>query len=163
MNWGPTLVSLVLVAPAAAQSASSADNDLQGKQIAIRACVHAGTHGSLGDLSEVAAVDPGARPDTPHRVMYWFHKNLDEFRDHVGQSVEITGTVREVLHDASELRATDGVFAEIALPVAAPVGTSGTTRDPVADATVHAPDSDNLPTLVVKAEVTKIRMLGVCR
>jgi hypothetical protein len=162
MNWGPALVSLVLVAPAVAQS-PSAPNTLKGKQIGIRACVQQGTHGSMGNLTNVAALDTSARPDTANRVMYWFHKNLDGFRDHVGQTVEITGTVTDVLDSAPELRATDGVFAQLEPQAPAPVATSGTTRDSADAKPADAADAGDAPALIVKAEVNGIRMLGLCR
>src|ERR1700739_385838 len=99
MNGQVLFLSIVLVAPAVAQSQQTADSksnkDLKGQTITIRACVQPGTHGSPGNLSQVG-VAKDSTPAEPRRVIYWFYKNLNGFKDHPGQLVEITGTVTEV-------------------------------------------------------------------
>jgi hypothetical protein len=168
MNWHALFASLVLVAPAVAQTPQPQPT-LKGNTVTLRACVQPGTHGSVAVLRRVEVVTPGRAIDTP-RVMYWFARNLDDFRTNTGNEVEIVGTISEVLTGPVELKATDGVFAEVQAPAdrqtasvdpgVKAVGTAGTSA--------KAPDAtsagvDDLPMTVVKADVTKMRMLGHCR
>lgn len=169
MNWQAVFASLVLVAPVVAQTAQPQPN-LKGNTVTLRACVQPGTHGSVAVLRQVEVVGPGRALESP-RVMYWFAKNLEDFRTNTGNEVEIVGTISEVLTGPVELKATDGVFAEVQAPAGGqtasatagvqPVGTTGTSAnasDPASSAGV-----DDLPMTVVKADVTKMRMLGHCR
>jgi hypothetical protein len=139
--------SLVLV-PSLAAAQTQPSPTLKGNTVTLRACVQQGTHGSVAALRQVRVVAPAGAIASP-RVMYWFAKNLDGFRTYTGNEVEIVGTVSDVLTGPLELKATDGVFAEVQPPAGepTPVGTTGT----------------DLPTTVVKADVTKLRMLGHCR
>lgn len=181
MNWIALVLSVVLVAPAVAQSPQPSDSknnksgkDRKGETVILRACVLPGTHGSMANLSQVVAKD--SSPAEPRRIIYWFYKNLNGFKDHhPGQLVEITGTVTEVLDESPELKATDGIFAEIqftagnvtasAITASDAVGPSGSTSaKPVATAGISGgAETDNLPTRVVKAEVNNLRTVGNCR
>src|SRR5690349_1449333 len=107
-------LSLVLVAPAAAQSQQAAQpgSGATDRTLVLRACVEQGTHGSVANLSQTVVVTPGHAVDKPGRFIYWFNKNVEGFRDQPGHLVEISGTVGEVLTTSPELKATDGVFAE---------------------------------------------------
>lgn len=159
MNWPAVVLSVVLVAPAVAQSQQPSGN----RTLTLRACVQQGTHGSLGNLSQAEVVAPGV-PAGPHRMIYWFNKNLDGFKDHAGHLVEITGTIAEVLEGTPELKATDGVFAEIQAPEAA-VATSGQAADKAAAAAggSGAAEVEEPPTTVVKAAVVSLKNVGACR
>jgi len=165
MNWHVLFASLVLVAPVLAQTPQSLTT-LKGNTVTLRACVDQGTHGSIAALRQVEVVAPRTAIESP-RVMYWFAKNLDDFRLHTGNQVEIVGTISDVLTDPVELKATDGVFAEVqpaavgqtasADPGGQAVGTAG------ASANSSSAGVDDPPKTVVKADVTRIRMLGSCR
>jgi hypothetical protein len=165
MTWLAPFVSVVLVAPLAAQSPQSLAAKLNGNKITLRACVQQGNHGSPGSLRQIVVVDSGGANAAP-RVMYWFAKNLDGFRRYIGSQVEIVGAIYDVLVDAVELKASDGVFAEVELTPAAKTEsadagqTAGSAAAPAA-APADAPPSEDALT-VVKAEVTSLRMLGQC-
>jgi hypothetical protein len=169
MNWHAVVASLVLVAPAVAQTPQSLAS-LKGNTVTLRACVQQGTHGSVATLRQVEVVKPAGAIESP-RVMYWFARNLDDFRTNTGNEVEIIGTISDVLTEPIELKATDGVFAEVHTPAggrtasSAPgvqaVGTAGTAAN--APDAASSPDVDDLPATVVKADVTKMRMVGHCR
>lgn len=169
MNWQVLFASLVLVAPLVAQTPQPLAT-LKGNTVTLRACVHQGTHGSIAALRQVEVVSPRTAIESP-RVMYWFARNLDDFRVNTGNEVEIVGTISDVLTDPVELKATDGVFAEVrapegrqtasANPGAQAVGTAGTAA--TAPDVASPAGVDDLPMTVVKTDVTKIRMLGHCR
>jgi hypothetical protein len=166
MNWHAVVASLVLVAPAVAQTPQSPAS-LKGNTVTLRGCVQQGTHGSVATLRHVEVVKPAGAIESP-RVMYWFARNLDDFRTNTGNEVEIVGTISDVLTEPIELKATDGVFAEVHTPPtasAAPgvqaVGTAGTVGN--APDAASSPGVDDLPATVVKADVTKMRMVGHCR
>jgi hypothetical protein len=168
MNWQALFASLVLVVPVVAQTPPLAP--LKGNTVTLRACVDQGTHGSIAALRQVEVVGPRTAIGSP-RVMYWFVKNLDDFRLHTGNQVEIVGTISDVLTEPVELKATDGVFAEVqpaavgqaasADPGVPAVGTAG--RSANASAIASSAGVDDLPKTVVKADVTRIRMVGSCR
>ena len=175
MHWPAMFVSAVLVAPLVAQSQqpSPRGGDAALNGVTLRAGVLPGTHGGVGNLSQVE-MDPGAGFVGPRRIMYWFYKNSESFKDHAGHRVEITGTIVEVHDESLELKATDGVFAEIQGPTGATaspetsggaVGTSGNAPNEAAATAVSADASEtNDPqTTVVKVVVDKLRMLGTCR
>ncbi len=169
MNWHVLFASLVLVVPVVAQTPQPQPT-VKGNTVTLRACVQPGTHGSIAALRQVEVVTPGRAIESP-RVMYWFARNLDDFVTNTGNQVEIVGTISEVLTGPVELKATDGVFAEVRTPAgrqtasADPgvqaVGTAGTAAN-ASDATSSA-GVDDLPVTVVKADVTRMRMLGHCR
>jgi len=154
MNWPALFASVALVATIGAQSGPT--SPAKGSTITLRACVQPGTHGSPGNLSDPEVISGGAQASS--RAMYWFYKNLEEFRLYTGSQVEIVGTVAEVLQEPVELKATDGVFAEVTVPAENPSAASGARA--VGTAGAGAPDS---PTTVIKAEVTKVKTLGRCR
>src|SRR2546422_9985592 len=142
MNWHAVVASLVLVAPAVAQPPQSLAS-LKGNTVTLRACVQQGTHGSVATLRQVEVVKPAGAIESP-RVMYWFARNLDDFRTNTGNEVEIVGTISDVLTEPIELKATDGVFAEVHTPATASpapgvqaVGTAGTVA--------NAPDAASSP------------------
>lgn len=154
------LVTIVLLTPTVAQTPPIAT------PFAIRACIQQGTHGSVANLSEAEIVAP-----TPlhasRRTLYWFAQNLAGFKDHVGQKVEISATVNAVLDEARQFQATDGVFAEVEVksqtvddpkPVVA-TGSPAPLDRPVATSGEDAPDHP----VVMKATVTGLRMVGLCR
>src|SRR5947207_12748654 len=127
-------LSLVLVAPAAAQSQQPAQPvaGAADRTVVLRACVEQGTHGSVANLSQTVVISPGRAVDNPHRFMYWFNKNVEEVRNQIGHLGEISGTIAEVLTGSPELRATDGVFAQARISPAgnlAAVGTTGSAAD----------------------------------
>ena len=169
MNWHVLFASLVLVVPVVAQTPQP-QPAVKGDTVTLRACVQQGTHGSIATLRQVEVVTPGRALESP-RVMYWFARNLDDFRTNTGSQVEIVGTISEVLTGPVELKATDGVFAE----VQAPAGGQTASADPgvravgTAGSSANASDAassagvDDLPVTVVKADVTRMRMLGHCR
>lgn len=155
------VVALVFFTPTVAQTPP-----LTGP-FAIRACVQQGTHGSLANLSDAEAVAPPAGQGS-RRTLYWFNQNLDRFKDHVGQQVEISATATEIIDEAREFQATDGVFADVEpkqsgvelkpiaitgspAPPERPVGTTGREEE-----SVEHP-------VVVKATVNGLRTVGICR
>jgi hypothetical protein len=151
------LVSVLLVVPAVAWSQQPP------QAITLRACVQQGTHGSIGNLNQIEVKAPAVTPEG-RPVLYWFHKNVAGFRDHIGHLVEIAANVVDVIDGPVELKATDGVFAEAPPPaVAAAVGGSGAASErPVATSgggSAIDPDAR----IVVKAEVDRLRMIGTCR
>jgi hypothetical protein len=178
MNW-PLVLSVVLVAPVAAQSQqppdTSAGKNLKDRTVTLRACVQQGTHGSPGNVSQVEVIAPAGTLAGPRKIIYWFFENVNGFKDHAGHQLEITGTVAAVIEGSPELKATDGVFAEVqvpansAAPAATPVGgDAGAAGDqpdkPVATASnAGDPATDEPPTTVIKAAVTNLKMLGGCR
>jgi hypothetical protein len=120
--------------------------------IALRACVRAGTHGALVNLSDAAIAGKDLSP-APKTTLFWFDKNIGGFGERVGQLVEIEATVSSVIDEPRDFQARDGVFAEVD-PSAArliPVGTAG-SNDPLPE---HP--------LVVQATVTRLRSVGACR
>jgi len=177
MNWAALFLSVGLVAPVVARaqqpSPNTANKESKQQAVTLRACVQQGTHGSIGNLSQIEAIAPGNFAEG-RTVLYWFHKNVAAFKDQVGRLVEIDAVVAEVIEGPLELKATDGVFAEIQVASASAlasansvpraVGTSGNAPD-VAVATAGAADaaeSEAAP-IVVKAEVSRLRMVGTCR
>jgi len=168
----PTLIaSALLVAPLLAPSEASPIPPAQASKtrtVVVRACVMQGTHGSPGNLTQIEA-DPGTDVLRPGRLIYWFYTNPDGFKEHVGQQTEISGTVVEVHDESLELKASDGVFAEIMVPAAGARSTATETAG-VAPGKVAAPVSasredagpDNGATTVWKIKVEKLRMLGSC-
>src|SRR5207237_9231099 len=105
------------------------------------------------------------------RVRYGLARNLDDLLTNTGNQVEIVGTISEVLTGPVELKATDGVFAEVRTPACrhtasadpgvqavGTVGTSANASDAASSAGV-----DDLQVTVVKADMTRMRMLGHCR
>jgi hypothetical protein len=173
MNW-PLFLSVVLVAPVVAHSQQPSDAAAdKSRSLTLRACVQQGTHGSPGNLHQIEVIAPGSVVGGPQRVVYWFFKNVDGFKDHPGHLVEITGTVAEVIKGAPELKATDGVFAEIQLPTsgaapaAKPVGSdvavAGNQAEKAVATSGSAAATDEVPTTVLKAAVSSLKMLGSCR
>lgn len=154
------VVALVLFTPIVAQTPP-----LSG-QFAIRACVQQGTHGSVANLSEAEAVAPTVGRAS-RRTLYWFSQNVDRFKEHVGQKVEISATMIEIIDDARQFLATDGVFAEVEPKP------SGAELKPVAITGSHAPPDRPVATgggdegvehpVVIKATVNGLRMVGFCR
>ena len=176
MNWAALFLSVGLVAPVVARaqqpSPNTANKESKQQAVTLRACVQQGTHGSIGNLSQIEAIAPGNFAEG-RTVLYWFHKNVAAFKDQVGRLVEIDAVVAEVIEGPLELKATDGVFAEIQVPSASAlasnsvpraVGTSGNAPD-VAVATAGAADAaePEASPIVVKAEVSRLRMVGTCR
>ena len=169
MNWPALLVSVVLVAPAVVHSQQP--GDAKGRAITLRACVKPGTHGAIGALDQVEEIAPARTME--RRTIYWFYKNLGPFKDHIGYLVEVSGTISETLAGPVELKATDGVFAQIDRPPAkvadaasagAAVGTSGTaTQNAVAAVAATEPASEEPTTTILKVEVNNLKMLGSCR
>lgn len=155
------VVALVLFTPTVAQTPP-----LPGP-VAIRACIQQGTHGSVANLSDAEVVAPTVG-HASRRTLYWFSQNLDRFTDHVGQKVEISATVSEIIDEARQFQATDGVFAEVEPKSPGsdpkPVATTGSPAPPerpiatsgVGDEAVDHP-------VVVKATVNGLRMVGLCR
>ncbi|MGE3508436.1 MAG: hypothetical protein AB7N65_06085 [Vicinamibacterales bacterium] len=154
------LVAVALLVPVTAHTVQAPPS-----AISIQACVQQGTHGSLANLSHAKAVVPGHR-QSHRRTLYWFDQNLAGFADRIGQEIEITAELAEVIDEPRTLQSTDGVFAEVqpapdASPAAAaaalggaadvPIGTSGTD-----DATPEHP-------VIVKARVNSMRLIGSCR
>ena len=176
MNWPALFLSVGLVAPVVARAQqpppNTANRESKPQAVTLRACVQQGTHGSIGNLNQIEAIAPGDFAEG-RTVLYWFHKNVAAFKDHVGRLVEIDATVEQVIEGPVELKATDGVFAEIQMPTASAlasantvpraVGTSG--RADAAAATAGSPDvaAPDAPPIVVKAEVSRLRMVGTCR
>jgi hypothetical protein len=176
MNWPALFASVVLVAPVVAQSGQAPPLAV-GSTVRLRACVDQGNHGSVGNLRQIEVVAaPGAGRD-PRHVMYWFAKNLEGFRTYAGSRVEIAGTVAELIQGAMELKATDGVFAEVHAPAGDPavdaaavvaavdpspgvaaVGTAGSGA-----VAAVASDSAAPAMTIVKTDVTSLRTLGPCQ
>src|SRR5216110_1637845 len=158
MNWHALFASLVLVVPVVAQTPQSQPT-VKGNTVTLRACVQQGTHGSIATLRQVEVVTPGGTIESP-RVMYWFARNLDDFLTNTGNQVEIVGTISEVFTGPVDLKATDGVFAEVRTPA----GPQTASADPAVQAvgtvgtSVNASDAassagvDDLPLTVVKAD-----------
>ncbi|MBM3770544.1 MAG: hypothetical protein FJW27_04495 [Acidimicrobiia bacterium] len=153
------VVALVLFTPTVAQTPPHSG------PFAIRACVQQGTHGSVANLSDAEAVAPTVGHAT-RRTLYWFSRDVDRFKNHVGQKVEVLATVIEIIDEAREFQATDGVFAEVEPKP------SGVELKPVAVTGSPAPAERSVGTsgdevvehpVVVKATVTGLRMVGFCR
>jgi hypothetical protein len=143
MTWPAVFAAVAVVTSVPALSYQAQDGSTE-KVVTLRACVQPGNHGSPGSLKQVEVVAAGGTFKSP-AVMYWFSKNLEGFRKYPGSQVEIVGSVIEVLTEPVELRAADGVFAEI--PAAGGQAPAGEEQGPT----------------VVKAEVTTLRSLGQCR
>jgi hypothetical protein len=170
MHWQATCLSLVLVVPALAQPQSLQQT---GRNVTLTACVQAGSHGSISNLSQIKLIALDSLPREAPRVMIWFDKNLDGFRDRVGQIVEIRGNIKEVLETDPGLKASDGVFASVDVP-SAPLTDSNPAVRPVAtssNATSQLVATDNKPPetiaeaeapRIVRAEVVAFRMIGTC-
>ncbi len=125
MHWQATCLSLVLVVPTLVQSQSLQSTD---RNVTLTACVQSGSHGSVSNLSQIKLIALESVPHEAHRVMVWFDKNLDGFRDRVGQMVEIRGTIKEVLETDPGLKASDGVFANVDVPPAQLAASTSTVR-----------------------------------
>jgi len=141
---------------------------IKSRPVTLRACVSQGTHGSAGNPRQIE-MDPGVRFREPHRILFWFYKNLDSFKEHTGHRQEITGTAVGVHEEALELKATDGVFAQIVVPASgAKPGTVSATKRAAKRAGVSsshevASAEEDAKTVVIKVEIDKVRMLGSCR
>jgi hypothetical protein len=170
MHWKATCLSLVLVVPALAQSQSLPSTD---RTVTLTACVQSGSHGSISNLSHIKLIALDGVPGEAPRVMVWFDKNLDGFRDRVGQMVEIRGNVREVLETDPGLKATDGVFATVdvprapldaATPAVRSIATSGNTIAQLVATESKPPEtiSEDAAPRVVRAEVVAFKMIGTC-
>jgi hypothetical protein len=172
MRWPVLFASTAFVAPLLAQSPQPSSSqraaEIKSRPVTLRACVLQGTHGSAGNLSQIE-VDPGVSFSEPHRIMYWFYKNLDRFKEHTGHRLEITGTSVAVYEEFLELRATDGVFAEMVVPASgAKPGTVSASGGPservgARSSTEVASGEEDAKTVVIKVEIDKVRMLGSCR
>jgi hypothetical protein len=169
MHWQATCLSLVLVVPALAHSQSLQSTD---RTVTLTACVQAGTHGSVSNLSHIKLISLDSVREMP-RVMVWFNKNLDGFRDRVGQMVEIRGTINEVLETDPGLKASDGVFATVDVPAAPPAASTPAVRPVVTagdaasqlvaiDSKPPEASSDDAAPRIVRAEVVALRMIGTC-
>ena len=171
MHCQATCLSLVLVVvPALAQSQSLPSTD---RSVTLTACVQSGSHGSVSNLSNIKLIALDNVPREVPRVMIWFDKNLDGFRDRVGQMVEIRGNVREVLESDPGLKATDGVFATVDVPPAQldgstpavrSVATSGNTVTQLVATDSKPPEtiSEDVAPRVVRADVVAFKMIGTC-
>ena len=168
MHWQATCLSLVLVVPALAHAQTLQPTD---RNVTLTACVQSGTHGSVSNLSNIKLIALDSVREMP-RVMVWFDKNLDGFRDRVGQMVEIRGNINEVLETDPGLKASDGVFATVDVPPAQTAATTPAVR-PVATAgdaasqrvSIDKPPeaiSDDAAPRIVRAEVVALRMIGTC-
>jgi hypothetical protein len=144
------------------------------KDITLRGCVVRGVDRDTFALTTVTEVMKNGLSTIPtathgHRVVFWFDKD-DDFKDHIGEMVEVKGEMGEIKESEIELKAgkqkDGGLVAEFEGPgkdvkvpnevIGGAIGTAGQT----------AADNDpkSLKAFLIKVDVDDVKRVdGTCR
>jgi hypothetical protein len=158
MNWPTLCVTFVLaVTSVVALSQRPSLKSVKGRGVTLRACVEQALFNAVR-LSQLTDVTAASAPMPATRVLYWFYKAA-EFKDRVGQQIEINASVKEATEGELELTVNDGIVAEVETsPTSAPVAT--TSNVPLEKPTAPSGNSDVRETITLKMDVSGVRLLS---
>lgn len=163
----PSTAGAASAQPAPAPSPGAAGNDSITLQGCVRPAVDPGRV-IVTDVTEVAQAGRSTMPAEAHgrKVIFWLDKD-DALKSHVGQMVQVTGTLGDIEKSEAELKAGSqkdgGLVVEFEGPgrdvkasnqvVGEALGTSGRTT----------PEKDDVPTFLMRVQVRDVRQTaGTC-
>jgi hypothetical protein len=157
MKWPTLCVTFVLaITPVVAQSPRPSVQGVKGRGVTLRACVEQALFNTVR-LTQLTDVTAAKTPMPATRVLYWFYKPV-EFKDRIGQKIEIDALVREATEGELELTVNDGIVAEVETS-AASAASKVPPEKPAASGS-----GDVLEAITLKMDVNGIRILSTgCR
>lgn len=156
---------------ACAPLAAAQQDDNTDRDITLQGCVTAGVDNDtyvMTDVREMVGPGGSSMPAAAHgrRILFWLEED-DEVEEHIGQKVEVRGTIGELEESEIELKAgpheDGGLIVEFEGPgedvlasnaeVGAAVGTTGRNE----------PEQNDIPTYLVRVDVEDVQALGDCQ
>jgi len=165
MNWSVFAAAAILTLSPALASAEDV------KDITLRGCVIRGVEKDTFAMNRVTEVTKNGLSTIPsatngHRVVFWFNKDAN-FKDHVGEMIEVKGEMGEIKESEIELKAgkqkDGGLVAEFEGPgkdvkvsndaIGSSIGTAGRT---------DADKGKDLKVFLIKVDVDDVKRIENC-
>ena len=165
MHWSTIVVAAVLTLSPALASAQDV------KDITLRGCVVRGVEKDTFAMTNVTEVTKSGLSTIPsasqgQRVILWFN-DQDEFKEHVGEMIEVKGEMGEIKETEIELKPGSqkdgGLVAEFDGPggdvkvsndvIGSAIGTAGRNSD----------DKKEIKAFLVKVDVKDVKRIENCK
>jgi hypothetical protein len=147
-------------ATAAAQQDGTGRRYEKGATVTLQGCVVAAEKKDTYVLTGVREWPAGSSEMGKHgQRMYWIDKGSKEMKDHLGQTIQLTGKITDVEKSEMEIKpgeSNNGLMVEIEGPgrdVITPAANAGVTA-------TNRPNRDDVPITLLKLKIDDVKTTG---